>query len=147
MRLNLKNFTFRKGWRNSATVRTWGKVKKLDRIWKDAVELAEDGYFAISEAVVEAVAGIKGKRKSSESQAQPAKKQKTAQSSGVDQPASEWSRGRGQVRGNQPRGRGGGHPEVMGVVRGGGGGGGGWASGSRGWSRGYPARRGRPHYF
>jgi hypothetical protein len=32
----------------------------VDRISMDAVNLMEEGYFAISEAVVEAVEGIRG---------------------------------------------------------------------------------------
>jgi hypothetical protein len=38
-------------------------VKRLVNVWADQVYLQENGYFAISEAVVEAVAGLSGKRK------------------------------------------------------------------------------------
>jgi hypothetical protein len=33
-RTNIKNFAFRHGLRKSATISTWGKVKKLDHLWR-----------------------------------------------------------------------------------------------------------------
>jgi hypothetical protein len=142
VRHNLKNFAFRTGWRNSVTVSTWGRVKKLDLIWSDATSLTENGYFAILEAVVEAVAGIRGKRKTSEASATPAKKQKVAQLDGEEQ---GWTRGRGHVRGGQPQGQGGGHLEAASGPRRGGGRG--WHSGDRPWNRGHLARRGSSHNY
>jgi hypothetical protein len=140
VRLNLKNFAFRKGWKNTVTVSTWGRVKKLDRIWVDAINLTEDGYFAISEAAVEAVAGIRGKRKTSETPTAPtpAKKPKINRPEGGEQ---GWTRGRGHARCGQPRGRGGQHLEAArGYMRGGGG-------GRHSWNRGQPARRGGQHNY
>jgi hypothetical protein len=138
---NLKDFAFRKGWKSAVTVSTWGRVKKLDKIWEDNIHLTEDGYFAISEAVVEAVASLRGKRRGQEVTTPQAKKQR------LDSTAPGGQSGRGRVIsscGQSPmgpsgmRGRGGGWPS----------GGGGWSRGwSRGHNRGFLNRRGNNQYY
>jgi hypothetical protein len=100
MRTNLKDFAFRKGRRNATTISTWGVVKRLDKIWADPVHLHEDGYFAISEAVVEAVAGLAGKRRGSEA-APPAAKRKRCEGEQSGERALGQQQGRGGIHGGQ----------------------------------------------
>jgi hypothetical protein len=141
LRQNLKDFAFRKGWKSAVTVSTWGRVKKLDNIWEDNIHLTEDGYFAISEAVVEAVASLRGKRRGQECATPQAKKQRLDSTT----PGGQSGRGRDfSSREQSPRGS-------SGVRRRGGGrssGGGGWSRGwSRGHNRGFLNRRGNNQYY
>jgi hypothetical protein len=43
-RTNIMGFTFRHGFHNSTAVCTWGKLKKLEELWADQVELKTSGY-------------------------------------------------------------------------------------------------------
>jgi hypothetical protein len=99
MRQKLMSFAIRKGRRNVLTVSTWGRVKKMDQFWADGVHLKESRYFAISEAIVEAAAGLKGKRKGGEAKEAPAKKPRLEANSNRGNSARGQQGGRGRVHG------------------------------------------------
>jgi hypothetical protein len=149
-RTNIKGFAFRHGYRNSSAVSSWGKLKKLEDLWANQVELKAAGYDAIADAILEAGEELCKKRKvGSDSTPPPNKKPKLAArgsggGNGGANSADDGSvrgRGGGRARGNRGTrarradssggGRGGG--------RGGHGGGGHWNESSRGpgWSN-YP---------
>jgi hypothetical protein len=94
-RQNLKNFAFRKGLRRSVTISTWGLIKRLSNIWKDAVHLTEAGYFAITEGIVEVVAGIEVKEKRWEDVDKPVPAPKRARTEAVGDAVHGGQRGRG----------------------------------------------------
>jgi hypothetical protein len=140
MRKNLKDFAFRAGRRNATTVSTWGIVKRLVNVWAGPVYLQENGYFAISEAVVEAVAGLSGKRKPGAASApDPKKLRREAEDRKERTPASSAPPNRGGSRGGRGQ-----MPVFRGPQQHRGGG---WAVMDRGWSHGRYQRRGAARGF
>jgi hypothetical protein len=112
-RVNIKNFAFRAGIRNSATFSTWGAVKKTNLAWADPVHLVESCNVTLAETIMEAVEDLGKKRKSNKMpcDSTPQKKLKmAAQTDTQQQRAAGGGRGgdhRVLHRGMGPRGHGG----------------------------------------
>jgi hypothetical protein len=109
-RTNIKNFAYRHGFRNSTTISSWGKIKKMDNVWADAVKLQDGGYEKIAAAILEAGEDLGRKRKNTNSSklTPPSKKART--SGGVD--------GGGRGGSSNGGGRGGGASNVGASVAG-----------------------------
>jgi hypothetical protein len=101
-RTNIKNFAYRHGYRNSSTISSWGKIKKLENLWADAVQLQAEGYEKISEAILEAGEDLGKKRKhSSNTKQTPPPKKARMISGGGD--GGNGGGGGGRTGGWEPR--------------------------------------------
>jgi len=134
-RMNIKDFAFRLGLRNVATISPWQSIKKLDNVWgADPVHMNQCGYDEIAKLVVEAAQEL-------------VKKRKTASSSDRDAKRTRVDGGSGSCSGPiNPSGvnarRGGNQPQQSGTQ---------WRGGAVDRGRGHFAHRGRggrgrPHY-
>jgi uncharacterized membrane protein YgcG len=113
-RANLKNFAFRHGYRQSQTISSWAKVRKLEEVWESPVRMKSRGYEAMAEAILEAGVELEKKRKNPGKLESPAAKKPRLGSSGGGSGGGEDSSGGGDGGGGSSAGRGGG-----GAVRGG----------------------------
>jgi hypothetical protein len=104
-RQHIKNFAFRQGLRNCATVSTWGKVRHLEKIWESPTKLVGAGYKRIAEAVLEAEEEMGKKRRASEVLENVAKKPRPAEQTG-NNGARPTSAGNNPPRRGQRGGRG-----------------------------------------
>jgi hypothetical protein len=153
-RANIKNFAFRHGYKNSSTISSWGKVKKMQALWENQILLKQEGYDALASAILEAGEELGRKRKlSSTVSGGAAKRQKMAEATGsggvsVSGGGGEGAGGGGQGGRSSSTSRDGGG---SGVVRGTGSGllrnarqrGGGMQGGRGGLHRGSAPGRGR----
>jgi hypothetical protein len=120
VRQNIKNFAFKAGLRRCHTISTWGKIRKMDKIWTGPVSIEEDCHKAIAKAVLEAVEMASKKRTAASSKEErSAKRYKGQQTEIINGAGPIGTGGQLETRG----GRGG---------RGGGGGGRGGGGGGRG---------------
>jgi hypothetical protein len=138
VRRNIKNSAFKHGYKRCVTLSAWGKVRKLESLWSDAVHLSDEGYKTLASSIVEAMEELKTKRKGDNLVDAPASKKPRVEAGEAN------NRGQtGSTRGQQcPRG----HLFTRG--REGGRGGRGYTDGYRfysqpgqGWNA-LPARRG-----
>jgi hypothetical protein len=53
-RLNIKNFAYRHGLRGCVTLSSWGKIHHVPNFWRGPIDLCEEGYKKLAEAVDEA---------------------------------------------------------------------------------------------
>jgi hypothetical protein len=107
---NIKNSAFRHGYKRCVTLSAWGKVRKLESLWSDAVHLTEEGYKTLAKSIVEAMEELKTKRKGDNLEETPASKKPRVDAGGANnrgQPAG--TRGQQGLRGHHfTRGREGG---------------------------------------
>jgi hypothetical protein len=63
VRRNIKNSAFKHGYKRCVTLSAWGKVRRLESLWSDAVHLTDEGYKTLASSIVEAMDELKTKRK------------------------------------------------------------------------------------
>ena len=124
-RTNIKDFAFRLGLRNVATISPWQTIKKIENVWGvDPIHMCKPGYAEIAKLIVEAASQLDCKRKNAGGMEPEAKRSRghsntetrgghllrAGTSSQRDGPSwrgwgGERGRGSGQLRGHGGRGR------------------------------------------
>jgi hypothetical protein len=106
-RQNIKNFAFRMGIRSCHTISTWGKLRKMEKLWTGPTTVRDEAYPVLAEAVLEAVDLAKKKRPGDNLEDEQDKKRPRGQQTGSIHGADLGGQHTGNTYGAGFHGRGG----------------------------------------